>query len=223
LINGGFPDAVHFSLGASPHNIAGLDINGNTSTITAIVGDKYGNPVPKGTAVYFTTDIGIVNTSTGFTDDNGFASATLFSANPRQLANSGYGYVKAATIDDSGRTILDSTRVLFSGNPDIVVDSVSNGGSTPFAVYFHVWDQEFHHPLAPGTTISIACVGASAIPKAILPVSIMPDVLSGFTTFSVQVIADIHQLPFVNGPFTATIAVSGPNGAASYNVNGTVP
>lgn len=223
LIYGGFPDLAHFSLGATQRNIAGLDINGNADTITAMVGDKYGNPVPAGTAVYFTTELGIINTSTGFTNANGFAQAILFSGNPRDTADHGYGYVKAATIGQFGQTISDSVNLLFSGMPEIVIDSISNANTVPMAVYFHVYDQEYHHPLASGTTISIGIAGASAIPVAVLPVSTMPDVLSGFTTFQVQIIADIHATTFITGPFTGTIEVSGPNGAASLNFPGTVP
>ncbi|MFC1608445.1 Ig-like domain-containing protein, partial [Candidatus Latescibacterota bacterium] len=54
----------------------------NQSTITVTIGDKYKNPVPEGTAVYFTTTGGYVTTDTGFTDKDGIATATLYSSNP---------------------------------------------------------------------------------------------------------------------------------------------
>jgi len=54
----------------------------NKSTITVTVADKYNNPVPPGTAVYFSTTGGYVTTSTGYTDENGMASVTLYSGNP---------------------------------------------------------------------------------------------------------------------------------------------
>ncbi|KAA3657785.1 MAG: hypothetical protein DWQ10_12510, partial [Calditrichaeota bacterium] len=70
------------SAGPEPVNIYGWHVVNNTTTIVAVLGDKYNNPVPAGTAVYFTTSGGIISTHTGYTDEEGVATVTLHSAQP---------------------------------------------------------------------------------------------------------------------------------------------
>ncbi|KAA3618074.1 MAG: hypothetical protein DWQ05_08505 [Calditrichaeota bacterium] len=72
----------HLSTGPKPVNIYGWGIVNSTTTLTAVIGDKFNNPVPAGTAVYFTTSGGIISTYTGYTDEEGVASVTLHSAQP---------------------------------------------------------------------------------------------------------------------------------------------
>ncbi|CUS77712.1 hypothetical protein JGI16_10072 [Candidatus Kryptonium thompsonii] len=57
VIHGGLPDSAHFSIAPEKLNFPGYNIFGLTNKITAYVGDKYGNPVKPGTAVYFTTRV----------------------------------------------------------------------------------------------------------------------------------------------------------------------
>ncbi|MFZ5434165.1 MAG: beta strand repeat-containing protein [Calditrichota bacterium] len=75
-------DSSHMSLAASPCNMFGMDVVGDSVRIVALVGDRYNNPVTPGTAVYFTTSGGVITTATGYTDSSGFAWVTLFSGNP---------------------------------------------------------------------------------------------------------------------------------------------
>jgi hypothetical protein len=49
--------------------------------VTALLGDKYNNPVEQNTTVYFTSTGGVITTDTK-TDDRGFAYVSLFSGNP---------------------------------------------------------------------------------------------------------------------------------------------
>lgn len=90
------------TLAGSPLNIYAGELNteNSVSTITVIEGDKYKNPVPAGTAAYFTTTGGIITTQTGYTDSSGLASVKLFAGNPFPTRvnsqyitnpNSGYG------------------------------------------------------------------------------------------------------------------------------------
>jgi adhesin/invasin len=72
----------HLALGASPINFYGWYTVNYSTTLTAVVGDRYNNPVPAGTAVYFTTSGGVINTATGFTDSLGVASVTMLSGAP---------------------------------------------------------------------------------------------------------------------------------------------
>jgi adhesin/invasin len=76
-------ETSHMTVSASPCNMFGMDVAGDSVQIIAIVGDRYNNPVTPGTAVYFTTSAGVVVPSMGYTDSSGFAHVTLYSAQPR--------------------------------------------------------------------------------------------------------------------------------------------
>lgn len=67
------------NLSATPTNVRGWDVVGNTTTIKAVVYNTDGQPVPNGTAVYFTTTRGVVTGTSGnmSTTTNGIATATL--------------------------------------------------------------------------------------------------------------------------------------------------
>jgi hypothetical protein len=218
LVNAGQPDSTHFSIGANPVNIAGLDINGLQSDIGIILGDKYSNPVPLGTAVYFSTTEGIVTTNTGFTDKNGAATVTLYSANPRSA--DGFGFVTARTVGANGADVHDSVRVLFSGTPIIDSVRVTPSNTTNFNVSFRVYDRN-RHPLAAGTTIGASVSGhVSVITSDIIPSFKIPDTQDPFwTKFSFNVVFDRSVSPPITGPFTLTINVSGPNGNTSYPID----
>jgi len=80
------------TVGSGPRNIyaGGLGGDNNKATIAVIVSDRFKNPVPEGTSVYFTTTGGTITTSTGYTDKDGLASVTLYASNPfptRQNSN----------------------------------------------------------------------------------------------------------------------------------------
>lgn len=72
----------HLAIGANPINFYGWYTVNYSTTITAVVGDRYNNPVPAGTAVYFTTSGGVINTMTGYTDSSGVATVTMLSGAP---------------------------------------------------------------------------------------------------------------------------------------------
>jgi adhesin/invasin len=72
----------HLSVGSQPLNVYGWHVVNNTANIVALVGDRYNNPVPSGTAVYFTTTGGVISTYTGFTDDEGVATVTIHTGQP---------------------------------------------------------------------------------------------------------------------------------------------
>lgn len=227
LVHGGLPDQAHFSLGANPYNVPGFYIIGATSSITALVGDQYGNPVAPNTAVYFTTTQGVISTSTGFTNTTGFATVTLYTGRP--LAVNGIGTVTARTIGAGSVTISDNIPVLFSGRAYIDSLRVLGGGpltvdaTTQATVAFRVYDERYN-PLAAGTNITAEINGgASAIASKVTPTGNLPDVISPFwTDFRIVVSKDLTASPPTNGPFTLVISVSGPNGSANKELNGVV-
>ncbi len=83
------PESTHLTIAVSRLNIwSWLD----TTQVSILVGDKYNNPVQKGTAVYLTTSGGVV-TTTAYTDTNGVASVILQSGNPLPTIDRFYNYV----------------------------------------------------------------------------------------------------------------------------------
>ena len=159
-ISGGLPAAERFSLSREKANVAGGVYDNLRARITAIVGDKYGNPVQAGTAVYFTTTGGIIQPSS-VTDRDGIASVDLITGNPRPTG--GIAVVTAKTIGDSGVAISKSIPVLFSGPTRIIGPTttvvVPDSGSTTFT--FRVQDSN-GFPLVNGTSIKVSAEGPGA-------------------------------------------------------------
>ncbi|MHB8405399.1 MAG: hypothetical protein ACYDCJ_08265 [Gammaproteobacteria bacterium] len=81
LVSTGFPTEFGFSLGPVTYNPEGGDIDGTTDAITARLADNFGNPVPDGTQVYFTTTGGSIQP--GCTTVGGACTVTWTSQNPR--------------------------------------------------------------------------------------------------------------------------------------------
>ena len=52
-IQSGIPSEQHFSLAIDSDNPEGFDVDGNSSNLTVHLADRFGNPVPDGTAVSF--------------------------------------------------------------------------------------------------------------------------------------------------------------------------
>lgn len=126
-IYGGLPDDQHFSVAVDKVNIAGRVHSGIIDEVTAFVGDKYSNPVAPGTAVYFSTDYGIVEGS-AITDEMGRATVRYMSAVPLPPvpAISSLATVTAWTYSDTVgfASIYENTTVLLSDLTDAIsVDS----------------------------------------------------------------------------------------------------
>jgi hypothetical protein len=220
-IHSGLPDAVHFAVVPQYLNFPGFNYYGVIDSISALVGDLYANPVPMGTAVYFTSSAGIIEGS-GTTNDDGFAWVRLYSGPPSPPANFPFGTITAQTIGQGGEIITDDALVLFSGvtqiyNVDPTSFDVPNGGSQTFT--FRVSDQN-GYPLAHGTHIVVAPTTGSVLGDIDIT---LPDTQSqGWTYFSF-----VYYDSYVNEtdpPVMAAIAiqVTSPNGNASLIIGGSI-
>ncbi len=224
-IHGGPPDPAHFAVVAERVNIEGRVLYGIEDAITAFVYDVWGNPVPPGTAVYFSTNRGGV-TGSSVTNDVGQATATLYTASPApSCADSGYAYVTASTVDQDDQTISTQARVLFSGYtvinrllPAPAVFTVANGGSE--YMLFYIGD-DCGNPLVSGTSISITLTGPGTLVGS-TNVLLADTQSTGATLFAVT-------LSDADGTDTdpaqsavVTVNVSSPNGAAQYFYFGSV-
>ena len=203
VIHGGLPDSAHFSIASEKLNFPGYNIFGLTNKITAYVGDKYGNPVKPGTAVYFTTTGGIIEGSV-LTDDRGQGSVNLISAEPRPvhpILGPGYAVITATTADENQNTIKAETIVLFSGIPQISIEPITfdipNLGSQVFN--YTVSDQN-GNPLAGGTTITVSIDGKDVRALGDLNIT-LPDTRDrSWTRFSFAIqdtTADTTQRPIL--------------------------
>jgi len=63
VLSTGVPDQKHFSLATGFGNCEGRDLEQACSVVTATLGDHFGNPVPDGTAVNFTSEGGVIDAS----------------------------------------------------------------------------------------------------------------------------------------------------------------
>jgi len=105
-----------------PANIRGLDVAGATAKVTAMVYDEYHNPVPDGTAVYFTATRGMIRgngptvggVATSYTT-GGIATATIYSDGEGLGDPSFNGWVQITVV--SGKAIKTGW-VIFSGPAD---------------------------------------------------------------------------------------------------------
>jgi hypothetical protein len=77
------PDQAHFSLSAEKRFLEALHTDGVTTTVTARLADRSGNPVPDGTAVVFTAEGGSIQPSCTNGTVGGVCTVTWTSQNPR--------------------------------------------------------------------------------------------------------------------------------------------
>ncbi|MBU2444061.1 MAG: hypothetical protein KJ666_00615 [Bacteroidetes bacterium] len=222
-IHGGLPDAAHFSIYPQSKNFPAYEIYGLTNPITAIVGDKYKNPVKPETAVYFTTTGGIIEGSI-LTNSLGRGTVTLTSAKPwpeHPTLGKGFATITASTADETYATIKAESIVLFSGAPTRMSISpttfdIPNGGSQFFT--YVVADQN-GNPLAPGQNITVSVEGEYVNARGEVNIN-MPDTHSkAWTQFSFFV-ADTNDSLNVAKPVFIRVQTDGPNGTNAISITG---
>lgn len=82
----GIPTAASFSLALACKNVEGLELDGVTTAVSARLADRFGNPVPDGTAVTITAEGGAVQaqcTTTTTPTESGVCVVNWRSSNPR--------------------------------------------------------------------------------------------------------------------------------------------
>lgn len=221
-IHGGFPDPGHFAVAAEHLNYPVLGIIGYPIPFTAFVGDKFSNPVRKGTSVYFETTSGIIAGSE-LTDDLGRSTVTLltqpFPVHPEYGA--GFFVVTASTVDENVAQIKTQTLRLLSGYPNITVNpgtiDIPNGGSQMFS--YSVNDAN-GNPLAADNRITVKVVEGDIKVSGDVDIK-MPDTQSrNYTQFSFMA---FDAKPDTIKSQTAVISIesAGPNGDVKVSISGT--
>lgn len=225
-IHGGLPDLGHFAVVPNRLNFAGYNIFGLQNTITAFVGDRYSNPVPPRTVVYFQTTGGIIEGS-AVTDGLGRAAVTLVSANPlppgiagapSPLNQTGFARIIAQTVNENQEKITTSTVVLFSGIPQIEI-SPTTFSLPPLRsqiFQYKVSDQN-NNPLVAGTNISVAATEGKLGGDTN---NTLPDTQSrAFTIFSFS-LTNSEPDSFLVKDATVTIEVTSQNGNVKLSTSG---
>ncbi|MFH1276762.1 MAG: invasin domain 3-containing protein [Candidatus Eisenbacteria bacterium] len=217
-IHGFLPDPAHLDLAADTLNIPGLIYDGWENPITAFVFDRFTNPVPAGTAVYFSVSHGGIEGS-AVTDSLGRATVTLVTLRPRPA--DGFMYIVAQTADSLGHAIRDTTWILWSGNTiPITVDpesfAIADGGSQYFT--YHVSDFN-GNPLTQHTTVAVSATSGTLAGDIDFD---LPDAIGGTTDFGFYLGDATPGDPIPPVPVFVTISVTSLNGDASITIPGTI-
>ncbi len=120
VIAAGLPDQKHFSLSATPVNLPGYTYFGETTQIRAYLADRYSNPVPLDTPIFFESEAGAMALTQVMTNNLGQAIATHITQLPYPSTISsitalpGLSKILAWTagqesfVDNNGNGIYDS-------------------------------------------------------------------------------------------------------------------
>jgi hypothetical protein len=242
-VHAGFPDQNHFTIYPNRYTFPVYDWYHHPSQdlqpkFTVAIGDTFSNPVPIGTAVYFHTQAGIIETGnsdfTAYTDKDGFATVNLWTVNPLPDAIPYYDntalagriggeWVYAQTQGRDGKKIIDSVLVVWNMNRIVIrqaPDSIVMPQFGHSALFTLEVTDDNGNPLCDGTTITASYVvpaGTSGVAfdtygeiPAFIPVSPAARYPGhGFTLFSFGV-TDNSTPPGVNAT-TCKITISAPN------------
>ncbi|MGA3288054.1 MAG: Ig-like domain-containing protein [Bacteroidota bacterium] len=174
-VHAGFPDQNHFTLMPSRFVFPSMDyLYTPYPKFTVAIGDTFSNPVSKGTAVYFHSQAGIIETGfddfKAYTDMDGLATVGLLTVNPEPDAlpyydpialsgRIGGSWVYVQTQNRNGGQIIDSVLVIWNQAP-IVVTGIPASITLPHfssSAYFNITVKDANgNPLCDGTTISAA-------------------------------------------------------------------
>ncbi len=219
VIHAGLPSQNHFTIYSDSRNFAMH--TGGDHTISVGVGDRYGNWVPDGTAIYLNTNIGIIHGSAH--TSSGRASTDMIIGNP--VPAGGIGTVTATTVDDNNQTVEASMGVMFSGSPIITVTpetfDIPNAGDETF----HYSVKDFNgNPMVPGTTIQVTVEGdeITVLGDVNITVGNPNPAFSNLSELSdyTFIIDDANPEVDNDTPAQITIEVDGPNGSARKTITG---
>jgi hypothetical protein len=123
VVSSGVPDQAHFSLSTSTGNCEGWNIDQLCSTVKVTLGDHFGNPVPDGTAVNFSTEGGVIGASCQTA--GGICTVPLYSAQPRpegRITVLAYALGEESFTDSNGNNVFDPGEPFTDLQPNIFRD-----------------------------------------------------------------------------------------------------
>lgn len=138
IISTGISDQNSISLSTAEFNPEGFQYDGSTVSLTVHAADHFNNPVPDGTAVYFTTEGGQIQSQCEITD--GHCSVNWTSSNPRSaegritILSSMLG--EESFVDANGNGVLDSGDTAYANMPEAFRDDDEDGVRDPILEEF---------------------------------------------------------------------------------------
>jgi hypothetical protein len=175
-VHAGFPDQNHFTIYPTRYTFPIFDYHrtlpDSRPRFTVAIGDTFSNPVPTGTAVYFHTQAGLIETGQSdfqaYTDKDGYATVNLWTVNPLPDAlpyydnnylggRPGGEWVWAQTQGRDGKKIIDSVFVVWNMGPIVIVqkpDSIVMNHFSYSSLYTLEVTDINGNPLCDGTTIT---------------------------------------------------------------------
>lgn len=150
LISTGIPAQDAFSLSASTHNIEAWSYDGINTTLTARLADHFHNPVPDGTAVYFTSEGGSVVPSCLTVGGACTAVLTSQELRPNSTTN-GYGRVTVLARSTGEEAFIDlENNGVLNGTVDNYLEMIdANVNSTDMGEAYSDYNE--NHCRDPGT------------------------------------------------------------------------
>lgn len=154
VVTTGLPVQRAFSLSVGSPNLDTSVDKQKATTVTALIADKFGNPVPDGTPVVFQTNLGAIGSAGkgGCNTSNGGCTVDFTVQNPRVAANppvpsacnnvanggsldstrAGVATICASTSDGAS-VLFGKIAIFLSGNS--AANVFLNGGSTPLSQF----------------------------------------------------------------------------------------
>jgi len=230
VIVGGRPSQSYFTFfitkpGAQTKKVnfpGALPLVQQVGTATVQLGDRYGNIVPSGTTVYFSTNAGIIQGS-ALTNANGYATVNWFGGNP--VPAGGVAIVSASSIGDNGQITVNDT-VTYSGQALITGGPPNNftlNGGTVQTYTYYIKDAN-GNPLAEGNDIQVNTSGDAEGTTLLTGILSLPRSIR-----EIHPQRDFHLLYMIqvrrhgsSDRLQFTISVSGPNGTATQVSSGRV-
>lgn len=167
-ITTGLPTANSFSLAVGCYNVEGLEIDGITTSVTARLRDRYGNPVPDGTAVTFTTEgggMGAQCTTSTNSNEGGVCAVTWNSSNPRpsngRVSLLARAIGEESFVDLNGNGSLDATESFTDLSEPFRDDDESGSFTAGTDGYFYDFNTNGTRDPANGQFNGALCDGAS--------------------------------------------------------------
>lgn len=211
-ISGGLPNENHFEVRSEALNIPTSSTNPNE--ISVLVGDKYGNTVIPGTAVFFSTSKGNINGSAE-TGSDGFASALLRTNN----TTPGTANVRVETVGDDNTEITRNVEIIFSGEPQLKIspEEVDLLGLTSENFTVELSDEN-GNPLAAGTTLNVSVDNEDLVLNGATTAELTDTQKkgNGYTEFEFQ-LSNPDRVT-ITDDVTLSIQSSGPNGSITKDL-----
>lgn len=163
VISTGLPDQNSFSISAEVLNAEAWNYDGEEVEITVRTADHFNNPVPNGTAIYFTTEGGSIDPFCQTTD--GGCSVTWRSQDPRpsdgRITILATSIGEESFIDENGDGLFNSTDTLLTDLPEAYRDEDEDGIFDSAIEEFFDFDEDLSYDIADGKYNGTLCSAAA--------------------------------------------------------------